>query len=581
MQQQALSTARGRILFLASCLFLAFSVVGVRLVDATLLSREGSGLTAQAAQSLSGTSRAAILDRNGELLATSIPTISLYADPARVIEPERTIKALRTVLPTLDAKALATEFASKKRFVWLQRHLTPKQYEQVLHLGLPGIEFQQEERRLYPQGALTAHVLGYADVDNNGLAGIEKYFDATLRAGQSLRLSVDIRLQHILRHEIQTAITDFNAIGGSGMIMDAQNGEILAMVSLPDFDPHDPGSADAEALFNRATLGVYEMGSTLKSFNSALALESGKISLWQKFDATQPIRFGRFTINDFKPENRFLTLPEVFQHSSNIGSARMALIVGGATQREFLRQLGFFEAPKLELPEIGRPLVPQKWSDLTTMTVAFGHGLSISPLQLMRATAAMVNGGLLPEATLLERQTASDKPLRYTRVISEQSSATMRKLLRLVVESGTAKAADAKGYIVGGKTGTAEKTTGKRYSLNARLSSFVGAFPMQNPRYVVFVMVDEPKPNASSHGYATGGWVAAPAIGRIIAQMAPLLGLMPADETDPAIRTATRLIGPDSVALYDDKNDSPPAAVAPAAESSNPLTVDDNLPLHN
>lgn len=537
--QTALEQGRARLIVTAAMFAMAFGAVGLKLVDATVLSQgaEPAARTAATARPAHA-GRADIVDRNGVLLATSLATQSLYADPKLVIDPVEAVQKIRKVLPDLDADILLAELKGDKRFVWIRRNLTPKQQYEINRLGIPGFAFQREERRIYPQGGLAAHVVGFSGVDNNGLMGVEQRFDQRLRSGEGpLQLSIDVRLQHILRKEIATAIEEFRAIGGAGMIMDVKTGELLAMVSLPDFDPHNPppplAEQDTDPRFNRNTLGVYEMGSTFKIFNTAMALESGRVHLHDSFDATKPIRIGRHTIADFKPQARWMDVVDIFKHSSNIGSVRMAEEVGPAGQKEFMTRLGFTRPVSLELPELGWPMIPNPWREVNMMTISFGHGMSVSPVHLVAATAGMVNGGVMRQPTLIKRDKGEDVP--GTRIISEETSDVVRRLMRTVVTEGTATRADAHGYVVGGKTGTAEKVKGRAYSGSYRISSFVGAFPMHDPRYVVYVMVDEPKGNRQTFGYATGGWVAAPAIGRIVAQAGPVLGVRPVDPNAPEI----------------------------------------------
>lgn len=540
----ALEQTRNRLLVTAAVVSLAFTAIAVKLVDATLL-RSGSEprQTLAAEAHASPVSRADIVDRNGNLLATSLATASLHADPKVVIDPKEAARKLISVLPELDYKELVEKLSGDKRFVWIKRNLTPRQQYQVHRLGVPGLYFEREERRFYPATSLASHVIGFTGVDNNGLAGIEQQFDKRLRSDpRPLQLSLDLRLQHVLKKEIAATMAEFRALGAAGMVYNVRTGEVLAMVSLPDFDPHNPTGLDENTLFNRNTLGVYEMGSTFKIFNSAMALESGKVRLHDSFDATHSIQIGRHTISDFHGKNRWLTVAEVFQHSSNIGSVRMALTAGIPTQRAFMQKMGFMRPTPLELPENGWPLVPNPWREVNAMTISFGHGISVSPMHTVAAAAATINGGMMHPPTLLKRDPAEEIP--GERVISPQTSETMRRLLRLVVTEGTAKTADAPGYIVGGKTGTADKQKGRSYSQNARLSSFVGAFPMHDPQYMVFVMVDEPKATAKTFGYATGGWVAAPAAGRIIRQIGPLLGVQPVDPNAPEIINATALNPP-------------------------------------
>ena len=350
-------------------------------------------------------------------------------------------------------------------------------------------------------------------------------------------MAIDIRVQHALRDELARSMAEFNAIGAGGLVLDVQTGEIIGMVSLPDFDPANPGEGPKDARFNRITLGVYEMGSTMKTLNTAMALDSGIVKLSGSFDATRPIQIGKFTIRDDHAKNRYLTVPEIFMYSSNIGSARMAVEVGPVAQRAFMEKLGMLRKPTLELPEIGAPLVPRNWKTVETMTIAFGHGLSITPLQLASATAAIVNGGVLHPATLVKRQPGL--PVPGQQVISPQVSDTMRKLLHLVVDEGTGKLATVDGYLVGGKTGTSEKVNDRGgYNRKALFNTFVAAFPMTAPRYIVIASLDEPKATKATHGYATAGWTSAPAAGRIVARIAPMLGVEPVDENSLAVRQA-------------------------------------------
>ncbi|MBT5458992.1 MAG: penicillin-binding protein 2, partial [Rhodospirillaceae bacterium] len=424
---------------------------------------------------------------------------------------------------------------SGRGFVWIKRHLTPQQQYKVNRLGIPGLDFQTEERRLYPSGALTAHLLGHTDIDSRGIMGIENQFDAVLSGRQApLRLSLDLRVQHAMRQELSRSMKEFRAVGAAGIVMDVRNGEVLSMVSLPDFDPNQPDQINDDARFNRATLGVYEMGSTFKIFTTAMVLDSGKITLRGGYDATKPIEVSRFTIRDFHAKKRWLSVPEIFMYSSNIGSVKMVLAVGSQVQRRFLSRIGMLAPSPVEIPEVGAPLVPSRWREINAMTIAFGHGLAVSPMQLVSGVSAMINGGVLYRPTLIKRP--DGEPIIGKRVISEKTSEKVRRLLRLVVAHGTGRNAAAKGFLVGGKTGTAEKVVGRRYKTKALMSSFVGVFPMNAPRYVVFAMLDEPTGTKKTFGYATGGWVAAPVVGSVIKRVGPMLGVRPMDEDAPEIR---------------------------------------------
>lgn len=530
IRKQALETGRTRLLVAGMVMTMAFAAVAGRLVDLAVLEGGYEPRTARGGGGESPASgRANIIDRNGMILATSLPTVSLYADPTEVLDPEEAVDALVAVLPEADRGELAKKLTGKGRFVWLARNLTPKQHYRINRLGLPGIGFHKGERRVYPHGALASHVLGLTDIDGRGVAGMERQFDRELRSREgALRLSIDLRVQSAMRDELAAAMAEFKAIGAAGLVMDAVSGEILAMVSLPDYDPNQPSLMPANAAFNRAAKGVYEMGSTFKLFTAAMALDSGTVDLNDGYDASRPIRISRFTISDYHAKNRWLSVPEILVYSSNIGAAKMAMDVGTDGQRQYLRRFGLTRPAALELPEVGSPLLPEVWRPINTMTISYGHGISVSPVQLVAGVASLINGGLYRSPTLLKADPGKTPPGR--RVIAEETSKQMRGLMRLVVSQGTGRKADVAGYLVGGKTGTADKSSRRGYAESATLSSFIGAFPMNDPRYVVLAMLDEPVGNKRTFNYATGGWVAAPAVGKVISAMAPMLGLAPVSE---------------------------------------------------
>jgi cell division protein FtsI (penicillin-binding protein 3) len=541
--QQTLEVGRTRLLVTAGLFAVAFAVIALRLVDVTLVKPTGEarlahGTTAEKVE----VSRADIIDRNGALLATTLASPSLYANPKQILDAREATRKLVSVLPGLSEGEVYAKLTSDHSFVWLKRLLTPHEQFEVNRLGIPGFAFEREERRVYPDGNLIAHVVGYAGLDNKGLAGIERGFDDILKERKApLQLSIDLRVQNILHEELSKAVQDFSAKGGTGIVMDVRTGEVLAMISLPDFDPNKSSTATPETTFNRATLGTYEMGSTFKTFTLAMALDAHTTTLAGSYDASHPLVVGRFVIHDYENFHRWLTVPEIYEHSSNIGAARMAMDAGTDRLRDFLGRLGLLRAPTFEIPEIAAPLVPSPWRDVNTMTIAFGHGISVSPLQLAIAGSAIVNGGVLHQATIVK------PPEGYVpagqQVMSASTSEDMRRLMRLVVAQGTGEYAAAPGYLVGGKTGTAEKVSGHSYAHKALLSSFLGAFPINNPRYLVLAIVDEPHGNAKSHGFATGGWTAAPVVGRTVQRMAPLLGIEPIDETTPEIRNALQIDG--------------------------------------
>ena len=527
---------RTRLLITSALFAAAFVVVAIRLIDVTLLGeRNGLSISISTGEVVHKPGRAQIVDRNGVLLATSLKTASLYANPRIIPNAEKAAGMLAGLLPEINERELRAKLAQDKHFVWVRRHMTPQQKYDANRLGIPGLDFRNEEHRVYPAGTMAGHILGHTDIDGRGLMGIERKFNRDLKSRRTpLQLSLDLRVQHTVLQELKNAMLHFSAVGAAGIVMDVNSGEIIAMVSLPEFDPNHPDTKNDEAQFNRATLGVYEMGSTFKIFTTAMALDSGKVTLQSGYDATRPIRVSRYVIRDFHAKRRWLSVPEIFMYSSNIGSVKMARQVGLTAQRSFLRKLGMLQPASLELDEIGTPLVPRPWRDINAMTISYGLGLAISPVQLVAGVAAMVNGGVLYKPTLLKH--TQNRALIGSRVIKTRTSEQIRRLLRLVVTQGTGKKAQAPGYLVGGKTGTANKVVGRKYKSKAVISSFISAFPMNAPRYVVFAMLDEPSGTAQTHGYTTGGWVAAPIVGKVIARIGPLLRVKPIDEAAPSVR---------------------------------------------
>lgn len=538
--ESAAEVGRARLFVAGAAFAVAFCVITVKLVDASLYDPARTVRIDPGRASVQPTERPAlradIVDRNGELIATSLPVSSLCARPKLVRDPAAAAFLTAGVLGDANAAAIQADLERGRDFVWLKRHITPKQHQDLLGLGLPGLCFEREQRRVYPQSGLAAHVAGFTDLDGSGLAGIERAFDDVLKEREGpLELSIDLRVQRIVRDEVQRAMERFNAIGGVGLMMDVHTAEVVAMVSLPDFDPNAPGGASDDARFNRGALGVYEMGSTFKLLTAAQAMQAGTSKLRTRFDATKPLKIGRFSIRDFHAKNRWLTLEEVLIHSSNIGAAKVAEASGPAAQRAFLQKIGMLKPSGVEIPERGAPLVPRRWTEAYMLTIAFGHGLAVTPMHLAAAISALVNGGEFRQPTVLKRL-EGDRPLGR-RVISEKVSANVRRLMREVVMNGTGKKADTDAYPVGGKTGTAEKARGRRgYDRDAKLASFVSAFPIHAPRYVLLVMVDEPKGRKDTFGYATGGWVAAPAVKRIIDRAAPILAMPPLGADDRARR---------------------------------------------
>lgn len=541
-KRSALDMARGRIVLLSLFFIIAYIIVAARVVDLTIIQGElkhnedkASYLEHEPAPEKI-IRRADILDRNGVILARSLKTSSLYADPKFIDNPKTVARDLVKIFPELSYGEVLQKLQSDRRFVWIKRNMTPDDQYKILYLGHPGLSFKEEQRRLYPQGPLAAHVVGYTSVDDHGLAGLEAGFDKLLlESDEPLMTTIDVRIQHALRRETANAMKKFSGVAGAGMVMDVHSGEILAAVSLPDFDPQNVNEKNKDALFNRLSLGVFEPGSTFKIFTTAAAIEDSGAGMSTTYDAREPLKVGRFKISDFHPEKRVLTLPEVFMHSSNIGSLRMAQSVGTDDFKNFLSDLGLFNAPEIEIPEVGKPLVPKPWKEIHTMTASFGHGIAISPLQLVTAASSIMNGGILVKPTLvMDKSLKGEKSKSDVRVVSEKTAHRMRQLMRLVVTDGTGSKADVTGFNVGGKTGTADKNSGKGYDPNKRRSSFLGFFPSENPRYAVYIMVDEPKGTKESYGYATAGWVAAPAVKKVIESIVSIEGLKPQDSDELA-----------------------------------------------
>jgi cell division protein FtsI (penicillin-binding protein 3) len=529
----ALEQARGRIIMLSIFFMVAYGIVAIRALDISVFNGGQSSRLAMNADDVARgiKSRGEIRDRNGVLLAKSLPSVSLYVDPSIIIGADQLARDLVKIFPNHSYGDVLQKLQSPGRFTWIQRNISPAEQYEVLKLGQPGLGFEKEVQRIYPQGNLTAHLVGYANVDGKGLAGVERSFDNYLGEGEDLTLTLDVRLQHVLHREVTRAMHEFSAKAGTGVIMDVRSGEIVAGVSLPDFNPHDAGNAGQEEIFNRLTLGVYELGSMFKIFSTAAVLELKQIPLGYTFDATKPIKVGRFTINDYHAENRIMTVPEVFMYSSNIGSALMGQLVGTKALKNFYDDLGLLRPLQFEISEIGRPLMPNPWKDLNTLTASYGHGVATTPLQMATAVATVLNDGFLVKPRLVipqDDESGHEKVGGEVRVLSEETSHKMRSLMRLVVTDGTGSKADVAGYDIGGKTGTAEKIgPDGRYQKKKLISSFVGAFPSSDPRYVIMVTIDEPVGNKQSYGYATAGWVAAPAVGRIVSSLASILGLEP------------------------------------------------------
>jgi cell division protein FtsI (penicillin-binding protein 3) len=526
-----------RVFLVAAGFAIVYAVIGGRLVQLGLRPDPPTAYRRAAAE-VSG-ARPDIVDRNGAVLATDVKTVSVFAEPRRIIDKDEAVELITAVLPDVDAKDLREKLGSKRGFVWIKREITPKQQQEVYRLGLPGIGFMPENKRVYPNGPAVSHVLGFTNLDNQGIAGIEKYIDGQGLAALSMaglttdpsdmrpiQLSLDLRVQHAVRDELVRGMEKYKAKAAASLVLDVTTGEVVSLVSLPDYDPNVPTDALDPTRINRLAVGVYEMGSTFKALTTAMALDSGKVSINSSFDTRGALHFGRFKINDYHATGRVLTVPEIFIHSSNIGSARMALAVGVEGHKAFLRKLGQLDRMRTELPESAEPIVPSKWGELNTITIAFGHGVAVAPLQATAAVGALVNGGNWITPTFLKR-TVDQALAEAHRVIKPETSEALRYVMRLNAEKGSASKAAIPGYYVGGKTGTAEKVVGGRYAKNRLFTTFMAISPSDKPKYLFLTLYDEPQGLPETFGFATAAWNAGTTTGRIIERVAPLLGLPP------------------------------------------------------
>lgn len=514
---------RSRFLVLAFAFIISFIGIAFRLVHVSFFER--NEYCHHSYYTPAEVFRVNILDRNGHILATSIPTVSAYAVPKDMLDIKEAAEKLSVAFSDIDRAKMYEKLSKSKKFVWIKRHLSPVQEQVLLSLGIPGIYFMKTERRVYPCKDLCAHVVGYTDVDNLGISGIEKTMNSYLEDSNnsSLKLSIDLRVQHVVRKELMHSIEKFGAKAAGGVVLNIRTGEVIALVSLPDFDPNLIKNAQSSENFNIMTSSALEPGSSAKIINTALALEYGKMSAGTKFDARFPIKVGRRSIDDYHGKYTFLSIEEILKYSSNIGSVKMVLNVGADKQKEFFKQLGLLDPMPFELCGMQRPIYPKNWSEISAMTISFGHGIAINPLQYAASIAGLLNDGVLLQPTLLKYHEGMLRPSR--RVVTSQVSKQLCYLLRLDVLEGSNKKAEAEGYLVGGKTGTAEKTKGGKYLKKSNYSCFIGAFPMNDPQYLVYVVLDDPKGIKETFGFTTAGWNAAPTAGAIIKTAANLLGV--------------------------------------------------------
>ncbi|MEO0378671.1 MAG: penicillin-binding protein 2 [Pseudomonadota bacterium] len=546
MRDTARQRAEGRLLVLGAFFFCAFMVVGVRM--GLLATSEPVEPRASAQGAVISAARADIVDRKGRLLATNFETHSLYAQPPHMIDPARAARELAAIFPDLKEKDLLEDFTGKRKFLWIRRKISPEQLQAVHEIGDPGLLFGPREMRLYPNGSLAAHVMGGASFGKEGVhaaevigvAGVEKYFDDYLRdpanGQRPLKLSLDLTVQAAAERVLYGGMKIMNAKGATSVLMDVHTGEVISVVSLPDFDPNNrprpatSGDQSDSPLFNRSVQGVYELGSTFKIFTAAQAVDLGLVSPATIIDTKGPMKVGGFRIGEFQNKNYGkLSVSEIIVQSSNRGTGRMALDIGVKRQKEFLQSLGFFEATPFEIVEArtGKPLLPKRWTDLSAVTVSYGHGLSSSPMHLAAGYAAIANGGYKVEPTIL-KQTG---PRRGARVLSESAAKAAREMLRAVVTTGTASMGEVPGYAVGGKTGTADKPKPRGgYYEDKVIATFATMFPAHDPKYVLVVTLDEPVETSGDKPRRTAGWTAVPVAAEMIGRIAPLLGLRPGVE---------------------------------------------------
>ncbi len=536
--------AKNRVGLLIFSFAVVYCVIGGRLVEYAM--RDPESVSSILPPDRLMASRPDILDRNGQVLATDIRTVSLFAEPNKIVDVDEAVEKLATVLPDLDARGTYKKLATRtSHFAWLRRQLTPKQQSQILALGIPGIGFRPEKRRFYPGGPTAAHILGYVNIDNRGVSGMEKFIDdqgladlasVGMTSDQPLepvKLSIDIRVQNVVRDVVVNAVKNYEAKGAGAVVLDIHTGEVIAMASAPDFDPNNPMEGAKEGWLNRMSNGTFEMGSTFKTFSLAMALDTGKVRLNDSFDATQPIHIGGFTIHDFHGQRRWLTVPEIFQYSSNVGTARIIDIVGMEAQKDYLTKLGLLTKMKTELPEVKMPTQPRVWKKINSITISFGHGVSTTPLQTAVAGAALVNGGKLIEPTFLPR-TRPEADEVAQQVVKKSTSDDVRYLFKVNGVKGSGRNADVPGFHVGGKTGTADKVVNGRYAHNLNFNAFLAAFPIEDPKYVVLTFCDEP--HNGEKGQNIAAYTAAPMVKNIIARSAPILGVEPKfGEGNPAL----------------------------------------------
>lgn len=521
-----------RFSFIALFFFIAFMIICGRLCQVMVFNNKSYVHTFSDVYSQEK-HRADIIDRNGQILATSIPTVSVYAVPKDMFDKKEAATKLCKIFSDLKYQKLIKQFENHKNFVWVKRHISPLQKEMVLSLGIPGVCFLDTERRVYPNKNLCSHVIGFTDIDNVGISGLERSMDSLLSSSKSkLQVSLDVRVQHVVHEEIDKAIKKFSAIAGAGLILNIKTSEVIALVSMPDFDPNLVKDPSRKENFNILTSSALEPGSSAKIINTALALEKGNgIKPNTKFDARFPLKVGRFTVHDYHGKYTYLSVEEILKYSSNIGSAKMALAVGADKQKEFFKDLGLLEVMPFELCEMQRPIYPKNWTDVSAITISYGHGIALNPLQFAVVIAGLANGGIMHYPTLMK---CNENTERFgKRIVSAETSKQLNYLMRINVLDGANKKANAEGYLVGGKTGTAEKIVNGRYVKNQNINFFVGVFPVDDPKYLVYVILDDPKGIKETYNFTAAGWNAAPTAAHIVEKIAGILEVESRSEAEP------------------------------------------------
>ena len=518
---QSLNTSRIKVLYF--CLVLVFCLVAVRLFIVVI-----SGDKVYVSKFYNedkNKKRGNILDRNGVIVATDLKAKSLYVSSVLVKNPQLVSKELANIFPELKSGEILAKILSKKNRNWIliKRGTTPKEQEAVQSLKVAGLIFEEDLVRVYPQKSILSHIVGYVDLDRKGLSGVEMQYNKSLREGKDLQLSMDVRLQDVLSDELARGIEKYKAMAASGIIMDVNNGEVLAVASQPNFDANRQMEATQNQRFNRATYGVYEMGSIFKIFTNTMAFEDNLVKMTDNFDVREPVKYGRFTIKDDHPVKGYLNVGEIFSHSSNIGTIELAKKIGITRQKAMLQKFGLLNRIESDFPALSKPIYPKIWREINLYTISYGHGIAITPLHIATSVSAIVNGGTLYHPSFIKR--GSDY-LKGERIIKPETSKIMREMLKKVVVEGTGKNANVAGYEVGGKTGTAERAEFGKYSEKKTMASFVAVFPISNPQYLIFVSFDRP-----NYTFNTGGMVAAPVAGNIISGIAPIIGIKPQSTT--------------------------------------------------